>query len=100
MLANPPTLMDYAFQCSPLAISHHQPYCHWYMDVQHPFLTAFYSLTEHFVDAPRQQKKPVYELSGPFRLQTTKTRRQARKDEGGVSSCLTLDSPLLRQTRS
>jgi hypothetical protein len=39
-------------------------------------LMAFYLLTEHFVDASRQQKKRVYELSGPFGPQTTKTRRQ------------------------
>jgi hypothetical protein len=55
------------------------------------------------VDASCQQKKRVYEFSGPFGPQTTKTRRQARKDEGGVSSCQTLNSPLpsvLRQTRS
>jgi protein-S-isoprenylcysteine O-methyltransferase Ste14 len=50
-------------------------------------LTAFYLLTEHFVDASRQRKKRVYEFSGPFGPQTTKTRRQARKDDGGVSSC-------------
>jgi hypothetical protein len=41
-------------------------------------LTAFYLLTEHFVDASRQQKKRTHELSGPFGPQTTKKRRQAR----------------------
>jgi hypothetical protein len=50
-------------------------------------LTAFYLLTEHFVDASRKQMKRVYELSGPFGPQTTKTRRQAWKVEGGVRSC-------------
>jgi hypothetical protein len=66
---------------------------HWVRSVdvalalRHTVLTAFYLLTEHFVDDFRQQKKRTNEFNGPFGPQTTKKRRQARQVEGGVSSC-------------
>jgi hypothetical protein len=41
-------------------------------------LTAFFSLTEHSVNASRPQKKRIFVFSGPFGPQTTKKRRQAR----------------------